>query len=152
MKYCYRTEASLLGTGQLVFTLLTLQQSGFDFTITDMIPISSTPMPDICTQRSILFVEIFHFCCDILSLNMMDRFLLPAENFAFGVIPVNLLTHHVGAYSQFLVDHFRFTQAEFSGPVLGDSFTLTESNRGSDRTLGLLQFFISMLYSKHKLQ
>ena len=151
VEYCYRAVNSQLGREQLVFTLLTLQQSGLEFTITDVIPISSTPTSDICTLTSTYLESLFSppqyiICCDTLSLNMMDRFLLSAENFAFGVIAVNLLTYCVGIYPQFLVDHFRYTQAEFSGPVIGDSITLTESNRGSDRALGLLQFFISMLY------
>ena len=146
VEYCYRAGNSQLGTGQLVFTLLTLQQSGLDFTITDVIPISSTPMSDICTQRSFQFVGTFQYCCDILSLGMLDSFLLPAENFAFGVITsssVDLLTYNGGSSPQFLVDHFRYTQADFSAPVIGDSITLTESNRGSDRALRLLQFLIS---------
>ena len=84
----------------------------------------------------------FQFCCDILSLDLLDRFLLPTENFAFGVITsssVGLLTY----LNQFLADHFRYTQADFSTPVIGDSIALTESNRESDRALRLLQFFIS---------
>ena len=77
---------------------------------------------------------------------MLDSFLLPVADFFFGVITsssVDLLTYRGGSYPQFLVDHFRYTQANFSAPVIGDSITLTESNRGSDRTLRLLQFFIS---------
>ena len=144
VEYCYRTGNNLLGTQQLVFTLLTLQQSGFDFTITDVIPISSTPTSDICTRP---FLSLSQYCCDILSLDMLDSFLLPAENFAFGVVTtsssVDLLTYNGDNYPQFLVDHFRYTQADFSAPVIGDSITLTESNRESDRALRVLQFFIS---------
>ena len=149
VEYCYRTPlGSQLGIRQLVFTLLTLQRNGLDFTITDVIPIRSTPTSDICTQTLTTLLSNFipqYTCCDTISLNMMNRFLLPAESFSFGVISVNLLTHRVGIYPQFLVDHFRYSRADFSAPVIGGSITLTESSRGSDRTLSLLQFFISML-------
>ena len=152
MEYCYRAGDSQLGTEQLVFTLLTLQQSGLDFTITDVIPISSTPTSDKCTK--LFQFSYFQYCCDILSLDMLDSFLLPAENFAFGVqisghaSSVNLLGYN-GIFSpQFVVEQFRYTQ--ISAPVIGDTVTLTEINRESDRTLRLLQFSISK-YNKSML-
>ena len=142
VEYCYRIRDSQLGTEQLVFTLLTLQQSGLEFTITDVIPISSTPMSDICTE-SIFSIQ---YCCDILSLGMMDSFLLPAENFAFGVqisSSVNLLGYRGNVFPQFVVEQFRYSQANFGAPVIGGRITLTDNDRESDRTLRLLQFFIS---------
>ena len=137
VEYCYRAVNGQLGTQQLVFTLLTLQQSGTTFTITDVIPISSTPTSDICTGQ---------YCCDTLSLDMMNSFLLPADNFAFGVqisSSVNLLGYYDGFSPQFVVEQFRYSQADFSAPAMGGSITLTENDRESDRTLRLLQFFIS---------
>ena len=142
VEYCYRAVNSQLGTEQLVFTLLTLQQSGLDFNITDVIPISSTPTSDTCTQ-SLFSVQ---YCCDILSLDMLDSFLLPAENFAFGVqisSSVNLLGYNGGSFPQFIVEQFRYSQANFGAPAMGGRITLSESNRVSDRTLRLLQFLIS---------
>ena len=110
VQYCYRARDIQLGRELLVFTLLTLQQSGLNFTITDVIPIRSTPMSDICTQSSILFMGTFQYCCDILSLDMLDSFLLPAENFAFGVqisSSVNLLGYNGFFPPQFVVEQFR---------------------------------------------
>ena len=82
VEYCYRAGDSQLGTEQLVFTLLTLQQSGTTFTIIDVIPISSTPTSDICTSG----VMDAQYCYDTLSLDMMNSFLLPTDNFSFGVV------------------------------------------------------------------
>ena len=139
VEYCYRT-GNQLGTEQLVFTLLTLQQSGLDFTITDVIPISSTPTSAKCTPGP--FFGLFQFCCDIISLDMMKSFFLPAENFAFGLV-TSSSADFVAYEDEFLVDRFRYSQANFNAPIVGDSITLTESNRESNEPLWLLQFFIS---------
>ena len=49
LQYCY--IGSNLGTQQSVFTLLFLQQSGSNFTVTKRLPVSSTPTNMICTNR-----------------------------------------------------------------------------------------------------
>ena len=139
--YCYRAGNSQLGTQQLVFTLLTLQQDTFDFTITDVIEIRSTPTSDNCIQ-----ISMTQYCCDILSLDMMDSFLLPAENFAFGVVTSSSLLGFNGQLvSEYIVEHFEYVQASFSTPVIGNTIALTMSNEVSDRTLRLLTFYISKL-------
>ena len=141
--YCYRAGDSQLGTEQLVFTLLTLQQDTFDFMITDVIEIRSTPTSDNCTQ-----ISMSQYCCDILSLDMMDSFLLPAENFAFGVVTstsVHLLEFNGQLVSEYIVEHFEYVQTGFGTPVIGNTIALTMSNEVSDRTLRLLTFYISKL-------
>ena len=142
--YCYRAGNSQLGTQQLVFTLLTLQQDTFNFTITDVIEIRSTPTSDNCIQ-----ISNSQYCCDILSLDMMVSFLLPAENFAFGVVTSSSVHHLLGfngkLVSEYIVEHFEYVQAGFGTPIIGNTIALTMSNEVSERTLRLLTFYISKL-------
>ena len=147
VEYCYRAVNSQLGREQLVFTLLTLQQSGLDFTITDVIPISSTPTSDICTRQS-----LSQYCCDTLSLDMMNSFLLPTENFAFGVVTftdVHLIRYDGKISPQYLVDYFRYAQGNFAEPTIGGTIALRPSNRLSDQALILLTFYISKLENNY---
>ena len=140
--YCYTGNS--IGREQSVFTLLTLQQNNLDFTITDVIPVRSTPTTEICTARSVLIVGTVQYCCDTLSLDMMDRFSLPAPNFAFGVLPEDsLLAYNSAFLSNFLVEHYRFADSVIGTPTTGNTISL--NTRASDRALRLLQFFISKL-------
>ena len=126
IRFCYTGDS--IGTEQSVFTLLTLQQNNLDFTITDVIPVRSTPTTEICTVGFLLFVGTVQYCCDTLSLDMMDRFSLPAPNFAFGVLPEDssLLTYHpsISANSVFLVEHFRFPNTVIGTATSGSTFSL----------------------------
>ena len=83
IKYCYmyKGNSRQLGNELLAFTLLTLEQNGLNFRITDRIEVRTTPRSQICTERS----SLSQYCCDTTSLNMVDHFILPASNFAYGI-------------------------------------------------------------------
>ena len=140
IRYCYTGDS--IGTEQSVFTLLTLQQNNLDFNITDVIPVMSTPTNEICTERS-YFWRKRQFCCDTLPLEMMDRFSLPVQFFAFGVIPTNNLLMYSIIFPSFRVEHYRYAHSVIGTPTTGNTIPL--NTRGSDRALFLLQFFISKL-------
>ena len=103
VEYCYRGSTGQLGTELLAFTLLTLEQNGRNFNITDRIEVRTTPHSQICTES---FSNI-QYCCDTTSLNMADHFILPASNFAFGIaIPTSSVTL-LGYQRLFQVAHYQ---------------------------------------------
>ena len=135
--YCYRTEE----TGQqLVFTLLTLVQNGLNFTITDVIEVRET-----LTRYSRLLG------CDITSssLNMMDYFQLPANNFAFGIVPasgVTLLRFNL-FQSHYHVEQYQTDSMTIGALDVGTSFTLNEAINAPLRIFRfrLSKFFIQIV-------
>ena len=143
MQYCYGTSVNNLGTEQLIFTLLTLEQNDLIFIINNTVVVRSTPSRDICTRREV--VINFEYCCDTLSLEIADLFFLPVSNFAFGVIPVSILAYNptFSVNDPFLVEHYRFPTSVIGTPAVGNMFTLDGANLVTDRSLRLLQFFIS---------
>ena len=140
VQYCYSVSSGALGTEREVFTLLTLQQNGLNFVVSSVITVRSTPTGQICT-RGFLGIQ---YCCDIMALNPMDQFDLPAVNFAFGIIPEDsLLTFNTASFPQFVAEHYR--QQETTVAV-GDTITFS-GNTLTDRAFRLVQFFISKLNS-----
>ena len=141
VQYCY--FGSNFGTEQSIFTLLILRQSGSTYTITDSVLVRSTPSDQICTR----VLVIFNYCCDIITLDMPDQFSLPASNFAFGTIASreNLFLAYDpddDANSNLLVNHYRYNQEDFDATE-GSTFTVDNENLMTDRSVRLLQFFIS---------
>ena len=133
VEYCYKSSSRQLGTEQPAFTLLTLEQNGLNFTVTDRIEVRTTPRPQICTQ-----VGQVTFCCDTTSLNMSDQFPLPAPSFAFGAIistDISLLG--------FNDDAFEAIQYQTIIPNEGHSFAVNESSLVTNKGLRLLQFHMS---------
>lgn len=142
IQYCYFADG--FGTGIFIFTLLTLEQSGLNFTITSQVDVQSTPTGQICTAGS-PFVGINQYCCDTLTLDTMSHFNLPAGQFAFGIIPeFNMLSFSPAGFPSFLVEHFTFDMAdEVNMPIIGMTYTLNETNRQTEQTLRLFKFLIS---------
>ena len=143
MQYCYIDWLNL-GTEQLIFTLLILEQNGLTFTINDVAMVTSMQRRRICTRRfdieNFFQSGTYEYCCDTLLLDM-HQFALPVQNFAFGIIPVSILGYHpsITANNRFLVEHYRFSTSVIGTPAVGNMFTLVEANRATDRSLKLLQ-------------
>ena len=72
---------------------------------------------------------------------MIDWFTLPAPNFAFGVIPEDILAYK-SAFGVLLVEHYRFAHSVIGTVATGNSIPRLSSTV-SDRGLFLLEFFIS---------
>ena len=142
LRYCYRENQ--LGTEQLIFTLLTLNQSGLSFTINDMISVRSTPTEQICSGTLILG----EYCCDTFTLGR--RFPLPTTDLAFGVITSNsdstLLTFGSRHYPQYLAEQYIQGTGSLSSLTVGNTFTVNSNSRMTRYTLRLLQFVISKLF------
>ena len=136
VEYCYRGSTGQLGTELLAFTLLTLEQNGLDFTITDRIEVRTTPRSQICTGDRLLFPSN-QYCCDTTSLNMADHFILSASNFAFGITIPTSSVSLLGYQSLFQVAHY---QAVI--PSVGSTFSV--SNQVT-QGLRLLRFQLSEL-------
>ena len=81
IEFCYRIPRNIIDNapaeGYLVFTLSRLRQKGSCFRVRDSIPVNSRPDTIKCSRN--------RYCCDIMTLHTADRFLLPAENFDFGI-------------------------------------------------------------------
>ena len=131
VEYCYfNTERE---RDPLVFTLLTLEQNGRNFIITDMIDIWSTPDQEMCTGQ---------FCCDSTILNPEDKFRIPAPNFSFAIVPADgdasLLGYNGISYPQYLVRHYtRSVVRSASG-----QFNVGSAEQ-SDEALRVFRFIIS---------
>ena len=136
VEYCYRGSDGQLGTELLAFTLLTLEQNGLNFRVTDRIEIRTTPHSQICTGS----ISNIQYCCDITSLNMADHFILPVSNFSFGIITPPSSVSLLGYRRLFQVAHYQESQAII--PSVGSTFSV-----GSQVTQGirLLRFQLSEL-------
>jgi hypothetical protein len=141
VRYCY--SGGRLGREKLVFTLLTLEQSGQNFTIRNIIDVSNTPTVDICTEGRVAILS-FQYCCDTFQLDTTSRFNLPAPNFAFGTIARsgtggfgNLLTFGT-SFSQYTVEHYRPSSMDVT---VGN--TISVGNLETDRRLRLFKFIMS---------
>ena len=134
VEYCYRGSTGQLGTELLAFTLLTLEQNGLNFTITDRIEIRTTPHSQICTGG----IANIQFCCDTTSLNMADHFILPASNFAFGIAIPPSSVSLLGFRSSLQVAHYQEAQTVI--PSVGSTFSVSNP---VTQGLRLLQFHMS---------
>ena len=139
VQYCYR--GSTLGTEQSIFRLLIMQRSGSTFSITNTVMVRSTPTNPICTSKLVFFGTV-NYCCDTLTLDMGDQFSLPASNFAFGTISINGLFAYLPTVTPLDMDHYRFDQSAVSTTV-GSTISVGTGNLRSDRTVRLLQFYLS---------
>ena len=139
VEYCYRGSTGQLGTELLAFTLLTLEQNGRNFRVTDRIDIRTTPHSQICTGYQFILPN-YQYCCDTTSLNMADRFILPASNFAFGIAIPTSSVSLLGYRSSLQVAHYQEAQTVI--PNVGSTFSV-----GNQVTQGLrvLQFHMSKL-------
>ena len=119
VEYCYRGNTGQLGTELLAFTLLTLEQNGSNFRVTDRIDIRTTPHSQICTR---FLLTTTQYCCDITSLNMADRFILPAPNFAFDIAIPPSSVSLLGFRSSLQVAHYQEAQTVI--PSVGSTFSV----------------------------
>ena len=149
--YCYigREDSLIYGMRYLIFTLVTLEQENLTFTITDVIPVHSTPTAQKCIMQTNDL-----YCCDSLQLNTTHQFNLPVPNFAFGMIrstsqEIRQLRYrnrvNMGRFiPEFLVEQYNFdTTQDLDTPQAGDIFRLNDSSRTLDRGLRIIQFTIS---------
>lgn len=133
--YCYRIAT--LGSEQLILTLLTLEQKGLNFVITNAIRVLNTPTDQICSEAFDL-----QYCCDSYALQEVDRFRLPASNFTFAIVPsssATLLRFNDAVYPQYQVEHY---QQNTAGLETGDSILVSVGST-SNTALLLFQFMIS---------
>jgi hypothetical protein len=141
VQYCYvgNPTNTIFGTDLMVSTLLILRQNGLTFTISDAIDISSTPSAQKCTGQTV------RFCCDSQPLDVANSFSLPASDFAFGVAPAFAeLSYRVETFPLFRVESFLTSLADIGGSAsVGNSFTLSNSDRNTSMALRLFQFTIS---------
>ena len=146
LRYCYSEE---LGTEELLsFTLLTLEQNGLNFMIMDVISVHSTPTSQICSSGFMHFLGTFQYCCDMLMLDTLDQFPLPAPNFAFGIAisnSVTLLNFNGNDFPQYEVDQYIRSIGTLGPLTVGSTITVNSQNRFTS-TLRLFQFVISKFY------
>ena len=121
VEYCYGGNSGQLGTELLAFTLLTLEQNGLNFRITDRIEVRTTPRSQICTGI------ITQYCCDTTSLNMADHFPLPAPNFAFGIAIPPSSVSLLGFRSSLQVAHYQVSQTVI--PNVGSTFSVSNQDQ-----------------------
>ena len=141
VEYCYRGSDGQLGTELLAFTLLTLEQNGLNFRITDRIEIQTTPRSQICTG-SLFSIQ---YCCDAISLNMADHFPLPAPNFAFGIAIPTSNVSLLGFRSSLQVAHYQvahYQVAQTVIPSVGSTFSVGNQDQVT-RGLRLLRLHMS---------
>ena len=141
LRFCYTASSSFLDQEQLAFTLLIMKRNGLDLNITKSIAVRSTPREGICTR------ELIQYCCDTVSLDLMDRFSLPSENFTFGISSldstVRLLEYSDFHFPSLQVEHYRIPNLDFPTPSVGSVYTLEDSDSlETDRGLRLFQFII----------
>ena len=145
VQYCYEVRGTEFGMQRLFFTLLLLEQNGLNFTVIDTIPVIGTPTSQTCTPHHAASSISDQYCCDILHLEVEDRFYLPAPNSAFG-------TRHDFLYSydpskpengHRLVQQYRLDAADLPILAIGETFSLDKNIGLSIGGLRLLQFFIS---------
>ena len=138
--YKYGISNSLLGTDHLIFTILTLKQNGLSLTVTDVIPIHSTP-----TNQKCIRAPKFSFCLDIMPFGPENQFHLPASNFAFGIIPTDISLLAYRPIVPIRVGHHRLNS---SG--LNSQDTISVDNTTLDLTLRFLKFIISKFHLNTK--
>jgi hypothetical protein len=142
VRHCYNSLGIELGSEKLVFTLLTLEQNnGQNFTIRNMINVTSTPTADICIMADMFNLQ--HYCCDNLQLDTADMFDLPTSNFAFGILQSgsgDLLTYFGTNSFQYAVEHYRPGSVDIT---VGS--TISVGSLRTDRLLTLSKFIISKL-------
>ena len=149
LRYCYSED---VGTEELLsFTLLTLEQNGLNFMIRDVISVHSTPTSQICSSGVVPFLGTVQYCCDMLMLDTLDQFPLPAPNFAFGIATsnsVHLLNFNGGNFPQYAVDQYIRSIGTLGSLTVGSTITVNSQNTQLRfaRTLRLFQFVISKLY------
>ena len=148
IEFCYAVQDSQLNTDVIIFTFLTLQQNGLNFTVTDMLNVPSTPTSEMCTRVPIGPVTL-NYCCDTLSLDLtsLAQFPLPMEQFAFGIVPTfqnQLLRYdpYSSPGSSLKAEQFTFTEAMGANmPAPGRTYTFNESDM--NEALRLIKMHIS---------
>ena len=144
IQYCYGVLDEKLDTDVFIFTFLTLEQNGLNFTVTDMLDVPSTPTSEMCTRMPGLASINFNYCCDTLS---TSQFPLPVEQFAFGIVPqFQLLRYNPNFFPGDLLQAEQFTfMVENAGnmPTSGRTYSFSETDRQTDEALRLVKFLIS---------
>ena len=146
LRYCYNANNFQLGTEQLVFTLLTLEESGPSFTISDVISVRSTPTSQICTGTFLVFTG--QYCCDLWTLDVVKQFPLPTMDFAFGVAASDSVTllSFSSFSSQYRVEQYIQGTETLVSLAVGSTITVNSDSMTTSSTLRLFQFVISKLH------
>ena len=131
--FCYYGFDAASFSEHLIFTLLTLEQNEPDnLIVSNIIPVYSTPSLKTCTMSG--------SCCDVMEL---DRFHLPTENFAFGLVGTEIRLLTFARSTSVRVEHHRLGASELDELIVGDTISVDSLTR--DRSLKFFQFFISKL-------
>ncbi len=134
------------GINYPVFTLLTLEQNGLTFRITDRIIVRSTPISQRCTNSYAQFPNIVQYCCDSFPLHVIDQFRLPSSSFAFAIVPVSStirqLRYRYRIHPQYHVVMYSLPASVFRTLAVGNTFTLT-TGVGTIAGMRLLRFVLS---------
>ena len=126
-------------SSRVVFTLLTLEQNGLSFVITDKINHSEQASANCTTLAG----SSQMICSDTMILDEDSIFSLPVDNFAFGIVSSSLYAMRFFELPEFRVEHYRFDhESPFPNGV--SNFTLNGSIR-NDRALRLVEFGIGIL-------
>ena len=125
-----------------ILTLLTLDGSGSNFTITDVIPVYKNPDTEICAMSSVPNLELTT-CCDTYSLNASSQFPLPVPNFAFGILP-NTLSLLQFRYTD-VTNSYSFDLGT-AIPTIGQVYSLTSP---VTKRLRFFNFLIGELHVKY---
>lgn len=139
LRYCYRlSNSDQFGNELTIFTLLTLEQNGTVFTVTNVIAVPSTPSGQICTGIPFSSAQR---CCDTLPLDMVDQFHLPTSNFAFGLLLLDISLYRFSTFSVRVSHHRLSASPEVGSPAIGD--TITVGDIVTDRSLRAFRFLLS---------
>ena len=147
IEFCYAVQDSQLNTDVIIFTFLTLQQNGLNFTVTDIFVVASTPTSEMCTP--VPGPQTLNYCCDTLSLDLtsLAQFPLPMEQFAFGIVPTFQLLRYNPAFppgSSLQAEQFTFMEADADNmPRPGRTYSFSETDRQTNEALRLINFLIS---------
>ena len=149
IEYCYIVQDAQLDTDVFIFTFLTLQQNGLNFTVRDVLDVASRPTSEICTRVVSVQLQTLNYCCDTLSLDStsLAQFPLPMEQFAFGIVPTFQLLRYNPAFppgSSLQAEQFTFTEAMGDNmPTPGRTYSFSETDRQTNEALRLINLLIS---------
>lgn len=135
LRFCYYlSNTNQFGTEITVFTLLTLEQNNRTaFTVTNAIPVLSTPVDERC------FSFFGENCCDTFPLDTIDQFHLPASNFAFGLFVSDIRLYY-SLVRRDQVAYHSLSVSEIGSPSMGDRISV--GSIVTDRFV-VFRFFIS---------
>ena len=143
VEYCYSGRASSMrpffrGTTWPVFALSVLHKNGTTFSMINVTEISTRPTNMLCVRA-----RGINYCCDVMVLEPVQQFRIPASNLAFGITVLNSRAARLqwnSTFSEYVVEQYIHSSSMYLTP--GSSFTLMESDK-KNQTLKLMHLHIS---------